>query len=173
MDSKRLFSLITVGLFFFIIAFAGYRIYKDSLEQEETPTTHDQTNIKDEAPASEKEEETGEYVILTWVYYKNNYCTTIRLYSNGKLEQSTVAEDAVYSNNNTANYVSIGTMSDNDIDTIKKIISNMSKEELKRQNLSDGHGISVRLKPNDKILYDAEYFDQQEVNNIYNIIQKY
>ena len=171
MDSKRLFSLITVGLFFFIIAFAGYRIYKDSLEQEETPTTINQTDIKDEEPASEVEE--GEYVILTWVYYKNNYCTTIRLYSNGKLEQSTVSEDAVYSNNNTANYVDIGTMSDNDLTTIKNIISKMSKEELKRQNLSDGHGISVRLNPTDKILYDAEYFDQQEVNNIYNIIQKY
>lgn len=177
MDSKRLFSLLTFALFFGIIIFAGYRIYKEDLEQEkkQQESITKPEEIPDEEPVTISNDNPApgnEYVILTWVYYKNNYCTTIRLYSNGKLEQNSIPEATVYEENNKT-YVNIGNLKDEELTTIKEAITAMSKEEMKRDNLSDGHGISIRLLPTDKILYDAEYFDQNEVNKIYNIISKY
>ena len=167
-DNKAL-GLLSIVVVIGLIIFMGFKYGQEDKEKEEQQQNTTPEIKEEEEPSADAEG----YIILTKVSYKSNYRTTIRLYSDGKLEQSTIKEETVYTNDYKEDYIDIGEMSESDLETITNTIEAMSKEEMKKDNLSDSYGISIRLKKNDKILYSAEYFDQEEINTINNIIINY
>lgn len=171
MSNKILLKYLSIIVFIGIIAFSGYRIYRDDKAPEEQ-YIFDGTKYP-EAPESEIQETKDEYIILTKVSYTDSYRTTKRLYSTGKMDQSTIKEETTVTEQSKEKYVAIGSISDEDLTIIKETIEAMSKEKFKREDFSDSHGISVRLKPKDKVLYSAEYFTQDNVNKLNYIIEKY
>jgi hypothetical protein len=64
-------------------------------------------------------------------------------------------------------------MKEEDLKVIKDTIQNMSKATFKQTNFSNNYGISIKLNKKDKIFYSAEYFEQNDVDKLYNIINKY
>ena len=168
MKDNKLLGFISILVIIGLVIFTGFKYRQEEKEKEEQQNPTPEVK-EEEEPSPESEG----YIIITKVTYNNNYRTTIRLYSNGKLEQSTIKEETVYQEGDKEKYVDIGEVTEEELATIKDIINKMSKEEMKKTDLSDSYGISVRLRKSDKILYSAEYFDQEEINTINNIIINY
>ena len=173
MENKLTLKYLAFIVFFGLIAFSAYRIYKDSKAPEEKYIFNEKEEQKEEEKESEILETEEEYIILTREKYSGSYRTTIRLYSTGKLEQSTVLDETTKSKGQKDKYISIGTMKEEDLKVIKDTIQNMSKAAFKQTNFSNNYGISIKLNKKDKIFYSAEYFEQNDVDKLYNIINKY
>ena len=167
MKDNKLLGFISILVIIGLVIFTGFKYSQEEKEKEEQKPTPEIKEEEEPTPESEG------YIILTKVTYNNNYRTTIRLYSDGKLEQSTIKEETVYQEGDKEKYVDIGEVTEEELSTIKEIINKMAKEEMKKTDLSDSYGISVRLRKSDKILYSAEYFNQEEINTINNIIINY
>ena len=157
MSNKTLLKYLSVLVFVGIIAFSGFRIYKDNKPKEEY-IFNEKTGDPEKDPVSEIEETKDEYIILTKVSYNGSYRTTKRLYSTGRMDQSTTKEETTISNQEQEKYVAIGSMTDEDLAVVKETIESMSKEKFKREDFSDSHGISLRLKPKDKVLYIIYFY---------------
>lgn len=173
MNNKLLLKYLSVIVFVGIIAFSGYRVFKGNGATEEYLFSDKEEPPAEEQKKDEPVETKEEYVILTRVTYKDSYCTTIRLYSTGKLEQSSIKEATTASSVQKETFVNIGNMSEEDLSTIKNTLDVMSQENFKQDNFSESYGITIRLSKKDKILYSAEYFNQNSVDILYNIIKKY
>ncbi len=172
MNNKLALRYFAVIIFIAIIGLSAYKTYKNGNIPEERYIFNEKQEKKEE-PESEIVETKEEYIILTRITYKDGYRTTIRLYSTGKLEQSTIKESTTVANEEKDKYIRIGSVTEDELKTINETIQKLSEVSFKQDNFSNSYGISVRLKAKDKVLYSLEYFDQTEVNKIYNIINKY
>ena len=173
MNNKTALKYLAVLVFLGVIAFSAYKSYKQGIDAGEKNNTSEEANKGEDTKEEKPVETSKEYILLTREVYKDSYRTTIRLYSTGKLEQSTIKEEATINSSEKEKFINIGSASEEELNTIKETINKMSKEEFKEDNLSEGYGITIKLNPKDKILYNAEYFNQKDVDTIYNIIKNY
>lgn len=110
-------------------------------------------------------------ILVSKVTYNHPYKETLKICSNGKIYESKIIDELTMSGEPQEQFVETGLLSSEDVKMLKNIITEMRSEELKSDNFSESYGISIKLKGND--LYSCEYFSQEKVNELNNIIKKY
>ncbi len=129
------------------------------------------TEIQKQPGENNKEQvSSDEYIIVTKTTYNNSYRTTKRLYQTGKIEEVIIKEEATFAENEKEQLFSLGNITEDELATINEVLESLSNEPFIKENFSESYGISIRLNEKDKILYSAEYFNQEDINNI---ISKY
>ncbi len=174
MSDKRILNALAFIAFFAVIGLAVFNAFKKADKPKEEYIFNEPAQQEKQKETEQKPEETTkDYIILTRTTYSGSYRTTLRVHSTGVLEQSTVKEDTVVNPNQQEKYINVGELTDYELTTIKETVSKMANEEKKQTDLSNGYGIEVRLTSRDKILYSAEYFSQENVNRLHQILNKY
>jgi len=172
MDNKKLLSILSFVLLVGLVIFSFLKLYKedkDELDKEE----QEQKTIEIERQKKEESEIEEGYIIVSRTTYKNNSRIITRLYSNGELERCAIKDETVMASAYKETYAKIGTLTVEELKTIKETIDTMSSKGMRKEGYSNSFGISVKTDKNKSILYSAEYYDQEDVNTIYNILNKY
>ena len=168
MNNKKILNLFTIIFFAGLIAYSAFKIYKEDEEQKEQQETPQEVQPKKE----ESEIEEG-YIIVSRTTYKNNTRIVTRLYSTGELERSATQDNTVIASDYKEIYAKIGSVTEEELKTIKTTIEKMSIKGMLKDSYSNSYGLSIKIDKDKSVLYSAEYYDQEDVNTIYNIINKY
>ncbi len=109
--------------------------------------------------------------LLNKTIYNYPYKEVIKIEENGKVYKSKIVDELTADGAPKDQFTYIKSISNEDLEEIKIIISQMKTEEKKREKFSESYGIAVNL--GDDALYGCEYFSQEEVNKLNLIIKKY
>jgi len=172
MNNKKVLNLLTIILLIGLVVFSVFRFYRLDEENEEAKEEAQKTIEKERAEKEESEIEEG-YIIVTRTTYKNNTRLITRLYSTGELERCALKDEPVIASDYKESYAKIGNVTEEELKTIKTTIEKMSSKGMRKDGYSNSYGIAVKTDKNKDVLYSAEYYDQADVNTIYNILNKY
>lgn len=103
--------------------------------------------------------------------YNYPYKITIKINNNANIYKSKMMDELTIEGAPKDNFSKVGTISKDDISTIKNIINEMKKETLKNANFSKGYGLAINIGNGQ--LYECEYFSQENVDKLNAIIEKY
>lgn len=109
--------------------------------------------------------------LLNKTTYHYPYKEVIKIEKNGKIYKSKTIDERTEEGAPKDKFTYTNNLSNKDLEEIKRIINQMKKEEKKRKNFSESYGIAVNL--GEDLLYDCEYFNQEEVDKLNLIIKKY
>lgn len=112
-----------------------------------------------------------EKILIRKTIYNYPNKTTIQIRDNGNIYTSTIIDELTIEGPPKDKFVKTGTISKDDINIIKTIINEMKKETIKNTNFSESYGLSINIGK--ELLYGGEYFSQESVNKLNEIIQKY
>ena len=104
--------------------------------------------------------------------YNYPYKEVLKIEKNGKIYKSKIIDELTAEGELPKNqFTYIKRMKSEDLKEIKNILNQMKKEEKKKMNYSESYGIVVNLDGN--CLSGCEYYNQEEVNKLNQIIEKY
>ena len=109
--------------------------------------------------------------LLKKTIYNYPYKEVIKIEENGKVYKSKIVDELTADGTPKDQFTYIKNISNEDLEEIKSIISQMKTEEKKRENFSESYGIAVNL--GNEALDECVYFSQEEVDKLNLIIKKY
>ena len=110
-------------------------------------------------------------ILIEKTAYDYPYKTVIKVNKNGDIYKSRIIDELTEEGLPKDNFSKVGEISKEDLIAIENIINEMKEETKKSSNFSEDYGIAINIGNNS--LYRCEYFSQENVDKLNNIIQKY
>ncbi len=110
-------------------------------------------------------------ILIEKTTYDYPYKTVIKVNKNGDIYKSRIIDELTEEGLPKDNFSKVGEISKEDLIAIENIINEMKEETKKSSNFSEDYGIAINIGNNS--LYRCEYFSQENVDKLNNIIQKY
>lgn len=110
-------------------------------------------------------------ILIEKTTYDYPYKTVIKVNKNGDIYKSRIIDELTEEGLPKDNFSKVGEISKEDLIAIENIINEMKEETKKSSNFSEDYGIAINIGNN--LLYRCEYFSQENVDKLNNIIQKY
>ena len=110
-------------------------------------------------------------ILIEKTTYDYPYKTVIKVNKNGDIYKSRIIDELTEEGLPKDNFSKVGEISKEDLIAIENIINEMKEETKKSSNFSEDYRIAINIGNNS--LYRCEYFSQENVDKLDNIIQKY
>ena len=110
-------------------------------------------------------------ILIEKTTYDYPYKMVIKVNKNGDVYKSKIVDELTKEGAPKDNFSKVGEISKEDLIAIENIINEMKEETKKSSNFSEDYGIAINIGNNS--LYRCEYFSQENVDKLNNIIQKY
>ena len=123
-----------------------------------------------------KNNNTNKLEYHTLVYkqiYNYPYKVEYIIQNNGEIQKSNIIDELTADGPPKTSYKKVGEVSSSDLQSIKEIIEIMNNETLKRTDFSMSYGMSIAGEAEEHFLYSCEYFSQENVDILNNIVSKY